>query len=325
MDRRSALVLGTALLVSSQAQSQEALPLLATDNQADSKEVLPLWPSKAPGDLGTARKLTITERSKDPARYHDRAATGISMPDLTVYRPARPDGSALLLMPGGGYDHVTTDKEGADVAREFAKSGITSFVLRYRLPPEGWNNSQDVPLQDAQRAMRLIRARARAFSIDPARLGVMGFSAGGHLAATMATRGADAKVYDAVDDADAQDCRPNFAGLIYPGVMMGGRNIEPNPTPEQILARAPLHHVSAAVPPSFLCQNIDDPQVPVANLVLFFEALRKANVPCELHLFEKGGHGFGIRGALGTPTAAWSRMFLTWGASHGFFRTPAPN
>jgi acetyl esterase/lipase len=313
------------LLASSQAQAQNSLPLLATDSLADSNEVVPLWPSKAPGDLGTARKLTITERSKDRTRYHDRAATGISAPDLTVYRPAKPDGSALLLMPGGGYDHVTTDKEGADVAREFAKSGVTSFVLRYRLPPEGWSNSQDVPLQDAQRAMRLIRARAHAYNIDPPRLGVMGFSAGGHLAATMATRGPDAKVYDAVDEADTLDCRPNFAGLIYPGVMMGGRNIEPNPTPEQIAARAPLHHVSAAVPPSFLCQNIDDPQVPVANLVLFFEALRKAGVPSELHLFEKGGHGFGIRGALGTPTSLWPRMFLAWGASHGFFRTPALN
>ncbi|HWU56363.1 MAG TPA: alpha/beta hydrolase [Rhizomicrobium sp.] len=325
MDRRSALVLGTALLVSSQTQAQETLPLLATDSMADSNEVLPLWPTNAPDDLGAARKLAITERSKDPARYHDRAATGISSPDLTIYRPAKPDGSALLLMPGGGYDHVTTDKEGADVAREFARSGITSFVLRYRLPPEGWRNSQDAPLQDAQRAMRLIRARAARYSVDPARLGVMGFSAGGHLAATMATRGPDVKAYDAVDEADALDCRPNFAGLIYAGVMMGGRNIEPNPTPEQIAARAPLHHVSGAVPPSFLCQNIDDPQVPVANLILFFEALRKASVPCELHLFEKGGHGFGIRGALGTPTAIWPRLFVAWGASHGFFRTPALN
>jgi len=318
MDRRSALVLGAALLGASRAQAQTAL--LDTDKIADSGEVLPLWPGKAPGELGGPRRLTITERSKDPGRYHDRAATGISQPDLTVYRPARPDGSALLLMPGGGYDHVTTDKEGADVAWEFTKSGVTSFVLRYRLPPEGWSNSQDVPLQDAQRAMRLIRARAAQYGIDPARLGVVGFSAGGHLAATMATRGPEVRAYEPVDAADALDCRPNFAGLIYAGVMMGGRNIEPNPSAQDIAARAPLHHVSAAVPPSFLCQNIDDPQVPVANLVAFFEALRKAGVPSELHLFEKGGHGFGIRGALGTPTAIWPKLFLAWGASHGFFR-----
>lgn len=323
MDRRSALVLGTALLAASRARAQTNLPLLDTDKMADSTELLPLWPGKAPGDLGQARSLTITERSKEPGRYHDRAATGIAQPDLTIYRPARPDGSALLLMPGGGYDHVTTDKEGTDLAREFAKSGITSFVLRYRLPPEGWSNSKDVALQDAQRAMRLIRARAGEYRIDSSRLGVMGFSAGGHLAATMATRGAEAKLYDPVDAADALDCRPNFAGLIYAGVMMGGRNIEPNPSPDEIAARAPLHHVSAAVPPCFLCQNIDDPQVPVGNLMAFFEALRKAGVACELHLFEKGGHGFGIRGALGTPTAAWPKLFLAWGASHGFFRTPA--
>jgi acetyl esterase/lipase len=324
MDRRSALVLGASLFGSTQLIAQPKLPLLDTDGVASSVELLPLWPGQAPGDLGSPRKLTITERSPDPARYHDRAATGISQPDLAVYRPRRPDGSALLLMPGGGYDHVTTDKEGTDVALEFAKSGITSFVLRYRLPPEGWSASQDVPLQDAQRAMRLIRSRAAAFQIDPARLGVMGFSAGGHLAATMATRGPDVKVYDPLDSADTLDCRPNFAGLIYAGVMMGGRNIEPNPSPDLTAARAPLHHVSAAVPPSFLCQNVDDPQVPVGNLVAYFEALRKSGVPCELHLFEKGGHGFGIGGALGTPTAAWPRLFLAWGASHGFFRTPAP-
>jgi len=322
MNRRSALVLGTALLATSRAGAQT--PLLDTDKMTDSGELLPLWPGEAPGDLGTPRTLITTERSKEPGRYHDRAATGITVPDLTIYRPARPDGSALLLMPGGGYDHVTVDKEGTDLAREFAKSGITSFVLRYRLPREGWSNSRDVPLQDAQRAMRLIRSRAVRFGIDPERLGVMGFSAGGHLAATMATRGPEVKAYAPVDAADALDCHPNFAALIYAGVMMGGRNIEPSPSPDEIAARAPLHHVSASMPPSFLCQNIDDPQVPVGNLVAFFEALRKAGVPCELHLFEKGGHGFGIRGALGTPTVIWPKLFLAWGASHGFFRTPAP-
>ncbi len=322
MNRRSALLLGGSLLLAAPAQAQPTLPLLDGDTMADSTEIVPLWPAKAPGDLGTPRTLTITERSKEPCRYHDRSATGISTPDLTIYRPAHPDGSAILLMPGGGYDHVTTDKEGSDVAREFAKSGITSFVLRYRLPGEGWAASQDVPLQDAQRAMRIIRSRAAQFRIDPSRVGVMGFSAGGHLAATMATRGPDAKVYEAVDAADALDCRPNFAGLIYAGVMMGGRNIEPNPIAEQIAARAPLHHVSKAVPPTFMSQNIDDPAVPVANLVAFFEALRKLDVPSAMHLFEKGGHGYGIRGALGTPTAVWPKLFVAWGASHGFFKTP---
>jgi acetyl esterase/lipase len=317
MDRR-AVMLGTGLLAATQAMAQTGLPLLDTDPHPDSSEIVRLWPGKAPGDLEIPRTLVIKERSSDPARYHDRAATGISIPDLTVYRPARAEGAAILLMPGGGYDHVTTDKEGADVAREFNKSGITCFVLRYRLPPEGWADSMDVPLQDAQRAMRLIRARAKSFGVDPARLGVMGFSAGGHLAATIATRGSNIKVYEPVDDADTLDCRPDFAGLIYAGVMMGGRNIEPSPSPETIMARAPLHHVSSAMPPCFLAQNIDDPQVPVGNLVLFFEALRKEKVPCELHLFEKGGHGFGIRGAAGLTTAAWTTLFVTWGKAHGF-------
>ncbi len=318
MNRRT-ILLGTGLLAAAQAAAQPAISPLDTDRLPDSKEVVKLWPGKAPGDFGTPRTLHIVERSQEPTNYHDRAVTGISAPDITVYRPARTNGAALLLMPGGGYDHVTTDKEGADVAREFNKAGITCFVLRYRLPPEGWESSMNVPLQDGQRAMRLIRARARDFGVDPARLGVMGFSAGGHLAATMATWGSSAMVYEPVDATDTLNCRPDFAGLIYAGVMMGGRNIEPSPTPELIETRAPLHHVAATMPPCFLAQNIDDPQVPVGNLVLFFEALRKQAVPCELHLFEKGGHGFGIRGAIGLTTAAWTSLFLAWGKSHGFF------
>lgn len=312
MDRRAAMLLGgTVLLVTTGARAQ--------NTAADSTEVVTLWPGKAPGDTGAPRTLAVTERSPEPARYHDRAERGITTPSLTVYRPAQPNGAAILVMPGGGYDHLTVDKEGGDIARAFNTHGITGFVLRYRLAPEGWENSMDVAIQDAQRAMRLIRHRATDFGVDPARLGVMGFSAGGHLAATMATRGPQAQVYQPVDAADALGCRPDFAGLIYPGVMMGGGNVEPHPTPEMIAARAPMHHVTASVPPCFLCQNIDDRQVPVANLVTFFEELRKQKIPAALHLFETGGHGFGIRGALGTPTAVWPQLFLAWGKHHGFF------
>lgn len=317
LDRRTALLLGAALAASTPAAAQ-TLPVLETDSLPDSREVVPIWPGKAPGDLGTPRTLTIKERSPDPARYHDRAVTGITTPDLTVYRPARPNGAALLIMPGGGYDHITTDKEGTDIAREFNKTGITGFVLRYRLPPEGWDDSMDVPLQDAQRAIRLIRARSGDFGVDPRRVGVMGFSAGGHMASTMATRW-DAKTYAPVDGTDALDTRPDFAGLIYAGVMMGGRNIEPNPTDDLVRQRAPLHHVTAAMPPCFLAQNVDDPAVPVGNLVLFFEELRKTKIPAALHLFEKGGHGFGIRGAYGTPTGAWPGLFVEWGRAHDYW------
>lgn len=318
LNRRAAMLLGAALAASTPVVAQTALPLLDTDSLPDPKEVVPIWPGKAPGDLGTPRVLKLTERSPDPAHYHDRAVTGVTTPDLTVYRPAKPNGAALLIMPGGGYDHITTDKEGADVAREFNKAGITGFVLRYRLPPEGWDHSMDVPLQDAQRAIRLIRARSSTFGVDPHRVGVMGFSAGGHMASTMATRW-DAVTYVPVDAVDSQDTRPDFAGLIYAGVMMGGRNIEPQPSEALIQERAPLHHVSDKMPACFLAQNVDDPAVPVGNLVLFFEALRKEKVPVALHIFEKGGHGFGIRGAYGTPTGAWPRLFVEWGRAHGYW------
>ncbi len=291
LNRRAALLLGAALASATPAAAQTgaALPSLDTDSLARNPRAgaAVAWPGKAPGDQGTARTHAVTERSPEPSRYHDRADTGITMPDLMVYRPAQPNGAALLIMPGGGYTHITTDKEGADIAREFNKAGITGFVLRYRLPPEGWDNSMDVPHQDAQRAIRLIRARAASFGVDPRRVGVMGFSAGGHMSSTMATRW-DAVTYAPVDAVDSQDTRPDFAGLIYAGVMMGGRNIEPNPSEALIQARAPLYHVRENTPPCFLAQNVDDPGVPVGNLVLFFEALRKQKVPAALHLFEKG-------------------------------------
>lgn len=324
IDRRAALLLATTTILAAPAQAQTpmpALPPLDTDASPPSREVVPLWPGKAPGDRGTPRTLTMTERSPEPGRYHDRAATGVTVPTITVYRPDRPNGAAILIMPGGAFTHITSDKEGADVARALNKAGITCFVLLYRLPAEGWDDSRDVPLQDAQRAMRVIRARARDFAIDPKRVGVMGFSAGGALASVMATVGPDMKTYAPVDATDAIDCHPDFAGLIYAGVLAMGRNIKPVLSEAEFQARSPLDNVNAAVPPCFLCQNVDDPEVPVANIVAFFQACHKAGVPAALHLFEKGGHGFGIRGAAGTPTAAWTRLFIDWGTSHGFFRT----
>jgi acetyl esterase/lipase len=323
-DRRAALMLAGTVMLSTPARAQApmpALPSLDTDLLPSSREIVPLWPGKAPGDRGTSRTLIMTERSPEPGRYHDRAATGVTTPTLTVYRPAKPNGAAILIMPGGAFTHITSDKEGADVARALNKAGITGFVLLYRLPAEGWDNPRDVPLQDAQRAMRLIRANAKDFAIDPKRVGVMGFSAGGALASAMATVGPDMKAYEPVDASDAIDCRPDFAGLIYAGVLASGRNIRPQLSDAEYQARSPLYNVNTAVPPCFLCQNVDDPEVPVANIVAFFEACHKAGVPAALHLFEKGGHGFGIRGAAGTPTSAWTTLFIDWAISHGFVKS----
>ncbi|HYE43404.1 MAG TPA: alpha/beta hydrolase, partial [Caulobacteraceae bacterium] len=148
---------------------------------ADPTERLTLWPDGAPGGERVTVALQVVERSTDPS-FHDRYAVHVTEPELTVYRPARPDGSALLLIPGGGYRWAVIDKEGADVARVFQAAGVTCFVLRYRQPADGWAAGADTPLQDTQRALRLIRSRAGEYGIDPGRIGVMGASAGGHIA-----------------------------------------------------------------------------------------------------------------------------------------------
>ena len=146
----------------------------------DPTEIIGLWPDGAPGGQGVTVTPIVPERSTDPA-FHDRYAQYTTDPVLTVFRPRRPNGSAMLLIPGGGYRWAVLDKEGYDVARVFAASGTTCFVLRYRLPADGWAAGADAPLQDAQRAIRLIRSRAADYGVDPNRIGVLGASAGGHL------------------------------------------------------------------------------------------------------------------------------------------------
>jgi acetyl esterase/lipase len=199
-------------------------------------------------------------------------------------------------------------------------------VLIYRLPREGWRSPALAPLEDAERAMRLIRANAARFGIDPRRLGVLGFSAGGHLMGLLAT-GGSVSPYAAVDSAGGVSAAPAFAALIYPVITM----LPPfahEASREMLLGERPSHseraawsceqRVTAATPPVFLVAAADDPDVAPDNSLQMFAALRRARVPAELHMFERGGHGFGI-GAPGEPIGAWPDLLLHWGASHGFF------
>jgi acetyl esterase/lipase len=235
----------------------------------------------------------------------------------------------VLIAPGGGYQWVVVDKEGFETAPVLTKAGITVFVLRYRLPGDGWAQAADVPLQDAQRAMRLIRARAPSFGLDPARNGILGFSAGGHVAASLATRFGE-RVYAAVDAADGADAKPSFVGLLYPVITMalpGGhatsrlKLLGPDPSDAAIAAASCHLHVGRDVPPTFIALAADDTSVPPpTNGVAMYQALQAAGIPAELHVFEEGGHGFGLRLAEGKPAAAWLEMFLRWGARHGWFR-----
>jgi acetyl esterase/lipase len=288
-------------------------------------ETLDLWPGGAPGAPTPLPVEVVEERSTDPL-LTDRAVRGISKPRLVVFRPERANGAAVMIAPGGGYRHVVIDKEGYELGRWFAARGITAFVLFYRLPGEGWAAGPDVALSDAQRAMRLIRSRAADFGIDPARLAAMGFSAGGHVCADLTTRFA-AKTYEARDAADALSARPAVAAPIYPVVSMsaplahaGSREklLGAAPTPALERTHSPHLNVGPETPPCFLLHAADDETVPVDNSLQLYAALRAERIPAELHVFEHGGHGFGLRKAAGKPVEAWPDLFVSWARTHGW-------
>jgi acetyl esterase/lipase len=322
VNRRAAL--GLAALAAAARPAAALTPVSLQVAPSDPAEVIRLWPGAAPGGERVTVTPQVTERSTDPA-FHDRFARYTTDPILTVVRPDRPNGASLLLIPGGGYKWAVVDKEGLDCARVFAAAGVTCFVLRYRLPGDGWAAGPDAPLQDAQRALRLVRAQGAAHGLDPTRVAVLGASAGGHLAGMLAAR-ADS-TYAAVDAADALSHRPDLSILLYPVTTMAnplvhaGSRLEllgSSPTPETI-ERYSLERMDwTGRPPTFLLHALDDEAVPAGNSLQLLAALRAAAVSCEAHLFQEGGHGFGIRLIAGKPAAAWPELALAWAARHGW-------
>ena len=296
-----------------------ATPLSGTADPGGPDEVLSLWPSGVPGGVpeGLAEHIVLRE---NPFGLLDRAAHEVTSPSLSVFRPQRPDGSAILIIPGGGYKRVVIDKEGFEGARHFRSLGATVYVLRYRLPHQGWAAGAEAPLQDAQRAVRVIRSRASADGIDPSRVLVMGFSAGGHVAGSLASR-FDAEVHPAQDEIDALAARPNAVALIYPVATMarpfaheGSRAnlLGAEPSGEAVRAWSLEQMVRPDMPPFFLMHAGDDAAVPVENSLMLYAALRAGGVPSVLHVFDTGGHGFGLRGIAGTPLEAWPNLFTDW-------------
>jgi acetyl esterase/lipase len=293
-DRRALLGLAAGLAT---------LPGLArAADSAAGVETVDLWPKGAPG----GEKVTVTEQvilrtpGGDP---NDTAFLNVTKPWLTMRRPARPNGAAVLMIPGGGYRRVAVGKNGGPIDAWLASLGITAFVMDYRLPADGWAAGPDVALQDAQRAIRLIRARAPSIGVDPAKVAVIGFSAGGHVAARLATQ-FGRETYAPVDDADKLPTRPFAAGLFYPVITLtaphahGGSVKEmfgANPTDAQRQAVSVELNTPADTPPTFIAAAADDKTVPVENSVLMWQALRAKKVPVEMHLQEVGGHGFGLR------------------------------
>ena len=262
---------------------------------------IPLWDAGAPGALGT---------------------TDGDIPTLTIYRANRGGtGTGVVVAPGGGYGALAMDHEGRQVAAYFNAMGVAAFVLKYRLGPK---YHHPIELGDAQRAMRLVRSRAKEFGVSPDRIGLMGFSAGGHLAATAATRfdGGNASAPDAVDRAGS---RPDFLILGYPvitfehGVTHAGsvRNLlGDNPDPKLLELLSNELHVTAQTPPTFLFHTDADTGVLPENSIRFYLALRKAKVPAEMHIFENGPHGVGL--ALGDPAlGVWPTLLTNWLRSRG--------
>lgn len=286
------------------------------------KERFPLWPGSPPGAPRTPVAPDWTMNNAPPNR--ELWIRGVAMPEVHVFRAARPDGSALLSIPGGGYEFLSVQNEGLDVAERFNAERATVFVLTYRLPAEGWTNRALAPLQDAQRAMRLIRSRAGELGIDPARLGIIGFSAGGQLAADLAVSHAE-QTYAKVDEADSLSARPAFAGLIYPVVTLGADThggsrdnlLGPNTSSELIAARSPVLHVSAATPPSFVVAAFDDGTVPIANSLEWIAACERAKTSVEAHLLAEGAHGFGLHLPRDNPGSLWPDLFALWTRRHG--------
>ena len=242
----------------------------------------------------------------------------VSVPAMTLYKPVSPNNkrSAVIICPGGGYGILAASHEGSDVARLFTEWGITAFVLKYRLPDDTIMIDKRIgPLQDAQRALQLVRENAAKWNIDPAKIGIMGFSAGGHLAATASTHFSKA----VIDNANNISLRPDFSILIYPVISftdslthMGSRNnlVGKNPSWENIQEYSNEMQVTALTPPAFLVHASDDKGVKAGNSVKYYEALLKNNIPAELHLYQNGGHGFGLNNK--TTTDKWMDRLKNW-------------
>lgn len=273
------------------------------------KQIL-LWPQTAPGDSGSLGEEVDTTKSTEGLIAGKRVIRlgNVSRPTISVHRPSRKKatGAAVVVCPGGGYHILAMDLEGTEVVEWLNSIGVTGILLKYRVPARPNRERYDAPLQDVQRAMGLVRKNAKAWGIDPKRVGVMGFSAGAHLSATLSCN-YEKRNYDLIDDADQFPCRPDFVMLVYPGYL----------TLEKELSKVPPElNVTAQTPPTFIVQAENDP-VPVEGSLYYYLALKNAKVPAELHLYPVGGHGYGLR-PTAQPVTHWPDLATQWLRTSGF-------
>lgn len=280
-----------------------------------------LWPGGIPGSIsGSDYQEVSTVENGIITRW-----IKVTDPSLTVFLPPKEKatGTAVLICPGGGYGALAFNHEGNDIAKWLNDNGIAGIILKYRLPSDLIMKDKSIgPLQDAQEAMRTIRRNAVSWNINPSKIGVIGFSAGGHLASTLSTH-FDEKVYDVKDNISA---RPDFSILMYPVITMdasfthmGSRRnlIGENPSEEAVRHFSNELQITEKTPPAFLVHSADDKAVPIKNSMTYYEALSKLNIPSELHIFRKGGHGYGLA-VNGETQSSWPQLCLRWMKASGF-------
>jgi acetyl esterase/lipase len=290
------------------------LAVASRGRTAEGPLVLDVWPGKAPGETEPIGAEKAVEET--PFGFLVKGVTNVSRPTLTVFRPAKDKdtGTAVLVCPGGGYNIVGWDPDVEQGAPWLNSLGVTAIVLKYRVPRrpgQPKDSPPPGPLQDAQRALSLVRHKAREWGIDPNRIGMLGFSAGGHLTAAAST-GFDRRTYESVDAVDQISCRPDFAMLVYPGVLLARGKEE----------LSPQLRVRKDCPPMFLVHAGDDPAAKVENSVHMYLALKRAGVPAELHVYAAGGHGFapGPFRPSAQPCSTWPQRCADWLRSQGLLQ-----
>jgi|SRR5665648_364975 len=277
--------------------------------------ILPLYNDKIPNSINTGQKEKI-EKSDITL------ISNVQNPDIAVYLPSKrfATGQAVVICPGGGYWVLAYDLEGTDMARYLNSIGVVGIVLKYRLPTSGNTvESHKVPLMDAQRAMRLVRSNAKSWNIDTTKIGIMGFSAGGHLASTLGTH-FDYGNKAATDSVERRSCRPDFMVLMYPVISFTDSCMHSG-SEEALLGKNASHdlkvlfsnelQVKEDTPPAFICQADNDTGVPTENSILMYRALKKKKIPAELHILSEGEHGFGL-GVNNDHVASWTNSLQLW-------------
>jgi acetyl esterase/lipase len=284
------------------AQAQASAPARVW-HPAAGLQTINIWPSAAPDPVPTNGPEADLTTSKDgliagKPLYHEG---NVSVPTITFYPPkGQNTGAAIVVFPGGGYNILAIDLEGTEVCDWLTSSGIGCILLKYRVPNTGPYPKSPAALEDAQRALGLVRQHAAEWKIDPNRIGVLGFSAGGHLAVAISTH-YDKRLYTPIDAADQFSCRPDFAVVVYPGYLADEK--------DNFLDKLDIH-VNDKTPPAFIVQSENDP-VHVENAVTYFLALKNAKVPAELHIYAEGGHGWGLR-RTALPVTTWPQAVEVW-------------